>query len=60
MVDDTAFRARFGARATAVDEGAKATVDWAREHYKEKARPFRTARAVCRLSPTLALSWAPS
>jgi hypothetical protein len=30
---DRRFRERFGAAATPLDQGARATVEWAREHY---------------------------
>jgi nucleoside-diphosphate-sugar epimerase len=33
VVDDRRFRERLGAGATSLDEGAQATLDWARIHY---------------------------
>jgi hypothetical protein len=33
LTDDSAFRARFATRATPLDQGARAMVDWGRQHY---------------------------
>jgi hypothetical protein len=33
VIDDTAFRARFGATPEDADRAAAATVEWARSHY---------------------------
>ena len=33
VTDDSAFRARFGGQPTSLDAGARAMVDWARQHY---------------------------
>ncbi len=38
VTDDRAFRARFGAGATALDDGARTMVAWARQHYAARAR----------------------
>jgi hypothetical protein len=35
VVDDRAFRARFGIAPTPLDEGARATALWAARHYGE-------------------------
>ncbi len=36
VVDDRRFRERFGQTPTSLDDGARATVAWAREHYKRR------------------------
>jgi len=33
VADDRAFIGRFATRATPLDQGARAMVDWARQHY---------------------------
>jgi nucleoside-diphosphate-sugar epimerase len=38
VVDDSRFRARFGAAATDVEEAARATAAWARQHYAAAGR----------------------
>lgn len=40
VTDDRAFRARFGATPTSLDDGARAMAAWAREHYAGR-RPSR-------------------
>ena len=35
VVDDSRFRARFGARATPPDAAAQATAEWALSHYAQ-------------------------
>ena len=36
VVDDSAFRAKFGVTGTPIDAGAKATVEWAKAVYGAK------------------------
>ena len=36
LVDDARFRARFGDTVTPLDEGARATVAWAREAFQPR------------------------
>ncbi len=38
VADDRAFRNRFGVGATSLDDGARAMVAWARQHYPSRAR----------------------
>jgi len=33
VIDDRRFRKRFGGAATSLDDGAPATVEWAKRHY---------------------------
>ena len=38
VIDDRKFRERFGATPTSLDEGARGTVHWAKEHYGGASR----------------------
>lgn len=46
VVDDRRYRARFGgeAVATPLDEGARATVEWARAHYAGRRHPLASSQ----------------